>query len=52
MHNLRLVREKEIHAAKVKEEVRVIWGGPFKQPHSLISFRYADRHSIMLTASK
>lgn len=49
---VRLVREKEIHAAKVKEEVRVIWGDYFKQPqfeqfpdiHSLV-------HSIMLAAS-
>ncbi|MCV6590178.1 MAG: superoxide dismutase, Ni [Marinobacterium sp.] len=48
----RLVREKEIHAAKVKEEVRVIWGDYFKQPqfdqfpdtHELV-------HSIMLKAS-
>lgn len=48
----RLVREKEIHAARVKEEVRVIWGDYFKQPqfdqfpdiHSLV-------HNIMLTAS-
>lgn len=48
----RLVREKEIHAAKIKDEVRVIWGDYFKQPqfeqfpdiHSLV-------HSIMLTAS-
>lgn len=45
----RLVREKEIHAAKVKDEVRVIWGDYFKQPqfeqfpdiHNLV-------HSIML----
>ena len=28
----RLVREKEIHAEKVKQEVRVIWGDYFKQP--------------------
>lgn len=48
----RLVREKEIHAAKVKEEVRTIWGDYFKQPqfeqfpdtHELV-------HQIMLTAS-
>lgn len=48
----RLVREKEIHAAKVKDEVRVIWGDYFKQPqfqqfphmHSLV-------HDIMLAAS-
>lgn len=49
----RLTREKEIHAAKVKEEVRVIWGDYFKTPqfeafpdtHTLV-------HNIMLTASK
>lgn len=49
----RLTREKEIHAGKVKEEVRVIWGDYFKTPqfeqfpdtHSLV-------HNIMLTASK
>ena len=45
----RLVAEKETHAAKVKEDIRVIWGDYFKQPqfdqfpdiHSLV-------HSIML----
>ena len=49
---IRLVREKEIHAKKVKDEVSVIWGDYFKQPqfekfpntHSLV-------HNIMLTAS-
>ena len=48
----RLVREKEIHAKKVKDEVNVIWGDYFKQPqfdqfpdtHSLV-------HQIMLTGS-
>ena len=48
----RLVREKEIHATKVKDEVRVIWGDYFKQPqfekfpdiHSLV-------HKIMLAGS-
>lgn len=48
----RLVREKELHAAKVKEEVRVIWGDYFKQPqfeafpdmHDLV-------HRIMLAGS-
>jgi nickel superoxide dismutase len=48
----RLTREKEIHASKVKEEIRVIWGDYFKAPqleqfpntHSLV-------HEIMLTAS-
>ena len=29
---IRLVREKEIHAKKVKDEVNVIWGDYFKQP--------------------
>lgn len=48
----RLVREKEIHAEKVKAEVRVIWGDYFKAPqfekfpnaHELV-------HNIMLTGS-
>jgi nickel superoxide dismutase len=48
----RLTREKDIHANKVKEEIRVIWGDYFKAPqleqfpntHSLV-------HEIMLTAS-
>lgn len=48
----RLVAEKEIHAAKVKDEIRVIWGDYFKQPqfeqfpetHTLV-------HNIMLTGS-
>ena len=49
---MRLVSEKETHAAKVKDEVRVIWGDFFKQPqldampdtHELV-------HNIMLAAS-
>ena len=49
---IRLICEKETHAAKVKDEVRVIWGDFFKQPqledmpdtHNLV-------HSIMLAAS-
>lgn len=48
----RLVREKEIHAEKVKSEVRVIWGDYFKAPqieafpdvHDLV-------HRIMLAGS-
>ena len=48
----RLTREKEIHANKVKEEIRVIWGDYFKAPqlekfpntHNLV-------HQIMLSAS-
>lgn len=49
---IRLVREKEIHAKKVKDEINVIWGDYFKQPqfeqfpntHTLV-------HTIMLTSS-
>ena len=49
---MRLVNEKETHAAKVKEEVRIIWGDFFKQVqidqqpdiHTLV-------HNIMLSAS-
>lgn len=49
---IRLIGEKETHAAKVKEEVRVIWGDFFKQPqieklpdtHQLV-------HQIMLAGS-
>jgi nickel superoxide dismutase len=48
----RLVAEKEVHAEKVKHEVRGIWGDYFKQPqfeqfpniHTLV-------HSIMLAGS-
>lgn len=49
----RLVAEKETHAEKVKQEVRVIWGDYFKTPqfeqfpdtHTLV-------HNIMLEGSK
>jgi len=48
----RLIREKEIHAAKVKDEVRVIWGDYFKAPQFE---KYPDTHelvhSIMLAGS-
>jgi len=40
----RLVREKEIHAAKVKEEVRVIWGDFLKQPQF---DEYPDCHKLV-----
>lgn len=48
----RLVYEKEIHAAKVKDEIVVIWGDYFKQPqfdqfpevHKLV-------HSILMAGS-
>ncbi len=48
----RLVREKEIHATKVKEEVRTIWGDYFKAPQ-FEKFPNTNElvHSIMLTAS-
>jgi len=48
----RLVREKEIHAEKVKAEVRVIWGDYFKQPQFE---KFPDTndvvHKIMLKGS-
>lgn len=48
----RLVGEKEIHAAKVKDEVRVIWGDYFKEPQfQQFPDTHALVHSIMLTAS-
>lgn len=49
---VRLVREKEIHAEKVKQEVRVIWGDYFKGD---LLTKYADiheqAHNIMLAGS-
>lgn len=48
----RLVSEKEAHAAKVKEEVRVIWGDYFKQPQfEQIPNAHELTHNIMLAAS-
>lgn len=49
----RLVSEKETHAAKVKEEVRVIWGDYFKTPQ-FEKFPNTNElvHNIMLQASK
>lgn len=48
----RLVQEKEVHAAKVKDEVRVIWGDYIKQPQ-MEKFPDINNlvHNIMLTAS-
>ncbi len=48
----RLVREKEIHAAKVKAEVNTIWGDYFKQPQ-FEQFPNTNElvHNIMLTGS-
>ncbi|MBU2979914.1 superoxide dismutase, Ni [Alteromonas sp. C1M14] len=41
---VRLVREKEIHAEKVKQEVRVIWGDYFKAPQIE---QYPDVHDLV-----
>ncbi|MEP1551907.1 MAG: superoxide dismutase, Ni [Paraglaciecola sp.] len=48
----RLVREKEIHAKKVKDEIVVIWGDYFKQPQ-FEAFPDASElvHNILLTGS-
>jgi nickel superoxide dismutase len=48
----RLVREKEIHAKKVKDEIVVIWGDYFKQPQ-FDSFPDISQlvHNILLTGS-
>ena len=40
---VRLVREKEIHAEKVKQEIRVIWGDYFKAPQIE---KYPDVHEL------
>lgn len=49
---VRLVNEKEIHAEKVKQEIRVIWGDYFKGD---LLTKYADiheqAHNIMLAGS-
>lgn len=49
----RLVAQKEEHALKVKEEVRIIWGDYFKQPQfDQVPNAHELTHSIMLQASK
>jgi len=49
---IRLVREKEIHAKKVKDEIVVIWGDYFKQPQFEQFPNTNDLvHKIMLTGS-
>ena len=40
----RLVREKEISAAKVKDEIRIIWGDFLKQPQF---DEYPDCHTLV-----
>ncbi|GEA08840.1 hypothetical protein KUL42_36010 [Alteromonas sp. KUL42] len=39
-----LVREKEIHAEKVKPEIRVIWGDYFKAPQLE---KFLDSHELV-----
>lgn len=49
----RLVTQKEEHAAKVKDEIRVIWGDYYKQPQfDLLPDAHELTHKIMLQASK
>lgn len=49
----RLVNQKEIHAEKVKEEIRIIWGDYFKAPQfGQVSGMHELTHSIMIQASK
>ncbi|PIE68653.1 MAG: superoxide dismutase, Ni [Deltaproteobacteria bacterium] len=49
----RLISEKETHAIKVKEEIRIIWGDYFKGPQ-LEKFPQTHElvHKIMMQASK
>lgn len=48
----RLVAEKESHAIRVKEEIRIIWGDYFKQPQfEKVPDAHELVHSIMLKAS-
>ncbi|MEP0357674.1 superoxide dismutase, Ni [Paraglaciecola sp.] len=48
----RLVREKEIHAKKVKDEIVVMWGDYFKQPQFDAYPEISQLvHTILLTGS-
>tara|TARA_B100000945_G_scaffold175523_1_gene140776 strand:- start:3010 stop:3468 length:459 start_codon:yes stop_codon:yes gene_type:complete len=50
---VRLISQKEEHAAEVKEAIRVIWGDYFKQPQIEKFPEIHDlTHTIMMTASK
>lgn len=50
---MRLVAQKEEHAAKVKDEVRVIWGDYFKAPQfEQVSGVHDLAHQVMLQASR
>ena len=44
----RLVYEKEIHANKVKDEVRIIWGDYFKSPQSDKDPKVSDHLSLLV----
>ena len=49
----RYVREKEIQATVVKDEIRIIWGDYFKAPQiEKFPNIHELTHSIMMTASK
>ena len=49
----RLTREKEEHALKVKEEIRIIWGDFYKQPQfEKIPNAHELVHNIMMQGSK
>ncbi|PHS33039.1 MAG: superoxide dismutase, Ni [Methylophaga sp.] len=49
----RLVSQKEIHADKVKEEIRIIWGDYFKEAQfNQVPGIHALTHKIMMQASK
>ncbi len=49
---VRLVNEKEDHAVRVKEEIRIIWGDYFKEPQfEKVPNAHELVHSIMMKAS-
>lgn len=49
----RLTREKEEHALKVKEEIRIIWGDFYKQPQfEKVPNAHELVHNIMMQGSK
>lgn len=49
----RLVSQKELHADKVKEEIRIIWGDYFKEAQlSQVPGIHELTHKIMMQASK
>lgn len=49
----RLVAQKEEHAAKVKDEIRIIWGDFYKAPQfEVLPDAHELTHKVMLAASK